>query len=348
MIFKYLKSRLTNKELEEFKKKIVNSKKNQHGFLNPVKLFYDSNSEVIKFTENLIVERYLRFGFKKKIIDSILIYLKNNKNILPEKNRVFINKNILDFKGTYFNSVIKSYIPQRYLVTLKFIKKVINLNKFKKVIDFGCGTNELGKNLARDKNKKVIGMDVIDYKENFNNKNLSYVKMKSPFDIPINNFDLIIMNGVIHHVDICHLDKLLHNISKKLKITSRVLLFEDSWSNQEFFKDKDLDNKNNEKLFEIQKKYGDESVRIIYSFFDWIGNILTRNLQGISMPYNFNSDIDWEKIFLRKKMVLEKKINIGFFKNTLNRQGYVLMVFKKDNTKKNVDFSLDDFLKRYL
>jgi hypothetical protein len=126
------------------------------------------------------------------------------------------------------------------------------------------------------------------------------------------------------------------------------LLFEDSWSNQEFFKDKDLDNKNNEKLFEIQKKYGDESVRIIYSFFDWIGNILTRNLQGISMPYNFNSDIDWEKIFLRKKMVLEKKINIGFFKNTLNRQGYVLMVFKKDNTKKNVDFSLDDFLKRYL
>ena len=42
MIFEYLKSRLTNKELEEFKKKYVNSKKNQHGFFNPVKLFYDS------------------------------------------------------------------------------------------------------------------------------------------------------------------------------------------------------------------------------------------------------------------------------------------------------------------
>ena len=92
MIFKYLKSRLTNKELEEFKKKYVNSKKNQHGFFNPVKLFYDSNSEVIKFTENLIVERYIRFGFKKKIIDSILIYLKNNKNILTEKNRVLLIK----------------------------------------------------------------------------------------------------------------------------------------------------------------------------------------------------------------------------------------------------------------
>ena len=133
-----------------------------------------------------------------------------------------------------------------------------------------------------------------------------------------------------------------------MTVNSRVLLFEDSWSNDKFYRDKDLDQKNNIKLTDIQKKYSDFEIVKIYSFFDWIGNILTRNLSGISMPYNFNSLKDWEKIFARSGMILEKKLNIGFFKNTLHRQGYVLMLFKKDKNKNLIKSSIDDFLKKYL
>ena len=66
------------------------------------------------------------------------------------------------------------------------------------------------------------------------------------------------------------------------------------------------------------------------------------------MPYNFNFDKQRKKIFFCKVIKLDKKINIGFFKNTLNRQGYVLMLYKKVCNKTINNFSTDDFLYKYL
>lgn len=348
MLNKYLKKNLPPKEYKKFFNQLKNSRTNKFGFFNPINIFYESDKEIIKFTENLLIERYLRFGFKKKDINLILKYLKKNKNQNPEISRKYINRNLLNFKGKYFEKIIKNYIPKRYSITLKYINKIVNLKKFKTIVDFGCGTNELGKNIAKDKSKKVIGMDVINYSEKFEQKNLRYIKMKNPNQIPVKKFDLLILNGVIHHIDLEHLDKFLNNLSQKMTQKSRVLLFEDSWTNDKFHVDKDLDKKNNIKFMNIQKKFSDFEIVKIYSFFDWIGNILTRNLLNISMPYNFNSLKDWEKIFARSGMVLEKKLNIGFFKNTLHRQGYVIMLFKKDKNKKIVKNSIDDFLKKYL
>jgi len=347
-IFNFLKKKISKTELQKFKKKIKNGSKNIHGIFNPIENLFNSNIEVINYTKQLLVERYVRFGFKKKEIVRILSYLQGNKKKLPDKNRRFINKKLLNFHGTYYSSIIANYIPKRYSITLKYINKILNLKKFKKVVDFGCGTNDLGRIIAKDEKKIVIGMDVINYSNNFKQKNLKYIKMKNPYDIPVKNFDLLILNGVIHHVDICHLDKLLFNIQKKMSSKSRVLLFEDSWSKKKLLKDKDLDNKSSKKLLELGDKYGDKAIIAIYAFLDWIGNILARNLKNISMPYNFNSDEQWEKIFLRKGMKLDKKINIGFFKNTLNRQGYVLMLYKKVSKKTTNNFSIDDFLSKYL
>lgn len=347
-LFSFLKKNISRSELQNFKNKIRDGRKNIHGIFNPIENLFNSNKEVISFTKQLLIKRYIKFGFKKKEIMSILNYLEVNKSKLPDKNRKFINKNFLNFHGDYYKSIIDSYIPKRYSITFKYINKILNLKKFKRIVDFGCGTNDLGRIIAEDKKKTVIGVDIINYSNNFKKKNLKYIKIKDPCDVPVKSFDLLILNGVIHHVDICYLDKLLSNIQKKMTSKSRVLLFEDSWSKIKLFKDKDLDIVSTKKLQKLNIKYGDNAIIAIYSFLDWIGNILARNLRNISMPYNFNSDEDWEKIFSRKGMKLVKKLNIGFFKNTLNRQGYVLMVFKKNFNKKTNFYSKDDFLYKYL
>ena len=96
-LFSFLKKNISRSELQNFKNKIRDGRKNIHGIFNPIENLFNSNKEVISFTKQLLIKRYIKFGFKKKEIMSILNYLEVNKSKLPDKNRKFINKNFFKF-----------------------------------------------------------------------------------------------------------------------------------------------------------------------------------------------------------------------------------------------------------
>ena len=112
-IFNFLKKKISKTELQKFKKKIKNGSKNIHGIFNPIENLFNSNIEVINYTKQLLVERYVRFGFKKKEIVRILSYLQGNKKKLPDKNRRFINKKLLNLRcNDYYEGLPEKIIKR--------------------------------------------------------------------------------------------------------------------------------------------------------------------------------------------------------------------------------------------
>ena len=69
----------------------------------------------------------------------------------------------------------------------------------------------------------------------------------------------------------------------------------------------------------------------------------------MSLPYNFLSLEEWKIIFKNKNLKFVKNLNIGFFKNTLHRQSYNVIVFKKDKKKKVNNFLfIENYFKKLL
>ena len=64
-LFSFLKKNISRSELQNFKNKIRHGSKNLHGMFNPIKNLFNSNKEVIFFTKQLLIKRYIKFGFKK-------------------------------------------------------------------------------------------------------------------------------------------------------------------------------------------------------------------------------------------------------------------------------------------
>ena len=344
----HLKKIYKKNDVENLYKNIIKSRKNGFGYINPIKFFFNSPRPIINFTKNLLKKRYKNFGFNQILIDKIFLYLEKNKNSNPLKLSNYIKKNIYSFKKDYIKK-INNYIPVRYHLTHKYLMETYNLYNHKNIIDFGAGTNSLGKIIATA-NKKitVTGVDIMKYNDSSKIKNLFYKKQIKSFDIPNKKIDLIIFNGVLHHVDYFSYDSLLNNLSNKLNKNGKIILFEDTWNISHNKKNNnyniDIDINSNLKFNKLIKSYP-SNVKAVNIFLEWFGILLVRNYVKMSLPYNFLSKNEWQSTFKSKNLKLVKDNNIGFFKQTLHRQSYNVLVFEKNKKIKvnNLNFIESNF-----
>ena len=129
-------------------------------------------------------------------------------------------RNKLDFPFSKESEMkVKSFIQFRAKVLLNAYKDFISEGNW--VLDVGCGSGQLAKIIQRKTNCIVTGIDV----DNFLNVTMPFKVMKEESEIPFkdNHFDVVMFNGVLHHIPTANQYSLIRD---GLRVSKCVLIFD--------------------------------------------------------------------------------------------------------------------------
>lgn len=101
------------------------------------------------------------------------------------------------------------------ILPLKLIDQ--SLPKQGKIVDLGCGEGVIAKYLAKNKKRRIVGIDLD--KKRLQNSKLKNLEFKT-CDIRhynLRNIDGIVLSDVLHHLNFKDQEKVLVNIAKGLK-----------------------------------------------------------------------------------------------------------------------------------
>ena len=114
---------------------------------------------------------------------------------------------------------IKSFIQFRAKVLLNAYKNLIHEGN--EVLDVGCGSGWLAKIIQRKIHCKLTGIDI----GNFLQARIPFKVMGSKSEIPYedNSFDVVMFNGVLHHMSSEDQYKL---IKEGLRVSDSILIFD--------------------------------------------------------------------------------------------------------------------------
>jgi hypothetical protein len=130
------------------------------------------------------------------------------------KLQKYYNKNIKHIKVYQENMYTKKHIIKKVLS----IKNVLNNIKVKKVLDMGTENIYFLQKLDEILYCKSYGLNILDgYSHYFNSKNTNKIIIYNGINFPFieNEFDLVIMISVLHHIK--NLKKFINNLCKITK-----------------------------------------------------------------------------------------------------------------------------------
>lgn len=146
----------------------------------------------------------------------------------------------------------------------KFLKNIIVRNK--RILDVGMGDGTIAKQIQKDYNADIIGIDVIDYNKTgvpliiYDGKRINFKE---------NNFDVVLIVEVLHHCN-----DVLSVLKEAKRVTKdKIIIFEDI--------------------------YTSEMHKMITYIYDYIMNIR----HAVNTPFNFRDKKGWIDIF--KKLDLK-------------------------------------------
>lgn len=155
----------------------------------------------------------------------------------------------------------------------KFCKNIIEKNK--KILDIGIGNGTIAKQIQKDHNAKIKGIDVIDYNTTdipliiYNGKKINFRD---------DSFDIVLIIEVLHHCD-----DMLSVLKEAKRVTkNKIIILEDIYTSK------------------IHK--------IIMHLYDFIMNIR----HPVNTPFNFKNQREWMNIFNKLNLKLVKNKNYPY------------------------------------
>lgn len=138
------------------------------------------------------------------------------------------------------------------------------INNKDRILDVGCGTGVITKQIAEQFNAKVTGCDI----ENYLTEKISIIMIDKDYKLPFPNqsFDIIMLNDVLHHIKSDEQEKL---INESLRVAKKVLIFE-------------------------------AEPTVSGMIFDFLLNIL--HYGGLDAPLSFKNIEGWGKLFKKSKI----------------------------------------------
>ena len=196
-----------------------------------------------------------------------------------------------------------------------------------KVIDIGCGTGTLIKELLARGDTEVVGVDIDAYpewaalrkqgirvEEVSEERFPSFMKAESP--------DAVVMTWVLHHMDYPEQEEYLKVIFETLKSGSRVVTLEDSYSTE-------LPPETGKALYDDFMALDAADRKRIMSAFDWIANRVLERRDKIPMPFGFRTLEEWRKLFEQTGFEIVKARFLGFPADRDVNNGQSLLVAVK-------------------
>lgn len=124
------------------------------------------------------------------------------------------------------NDLALKILTLDYFLIKKILKDYTLKYKYDSVLDLGCGTGYITKFFPKS---KYLGLDIDKQALNYakkRNKNYKFIEGNAVFFRTKQKFDLIVIIGVLHHLNDFESNKALTNVSKKLTKRGRVIIIE--------------------------------------------------------------------------------------------------------------------------
>ena len=154
--------------------------------------------------------------------------------VMPEQkisrfsNRTHSLKDLsdLNLNKTLYNQEHKTS-KQVYEPFLEVIADLVVKGKYRKVLDFGCGTGLVGHflNESFDADKlKLTGVDISEVALERSKPFYDHLYMKDDCTLPEDQYDLVVLNSVLEHIYDSNLKILFSEIKKKLSPNGTVFI----------------------------------------------------------------------------------------------------------------------------
>ena len=125
------------------------------------------------------------------------------------------NKKLLNLFSNIIRKIFGGDRIKRLSKMIVYFSAKINKQKNKKIkiLDFGCGSMEISKNLQNlNYVEKIIGIDI--HKSKFNEGKLQYMFIDDFFKNNEEHFDMVFAIDVLHHIGIDTANEVLTKLSK--------------------------------------------------------------------------------------------------------------------------------------
>lgn len=179
-----------------------------------------------------------------------------------------------------------------YLKAAKEMVKVIETRlEGKRLLDLGCGSGIVTKQIQEKTKIEVLGVDIEDQRiekipfKKFDGKNLPFKQ---------NFFDIILISFVLHHTS-----NPLEVLKEAKRVGKKIIIFEDTPEN--FL----------------------EKIRCFFHWFLW--GVFSRNF----VKFNFFSSQEWEEIFKKLELKLVEKVDFSFSFSFLDPVRKKIFILKK-------------------
>jgi len=199
-----------------------------------------------------------------------------------------------------------------------------------KVLDLGCGTGTLLKELLKRGGTEVVGMDINSYPE-WDALRKSGIRVKAvteknfiPFmekELP----DTVTMTWVLHHMDYIEQERYLIAMFSALKPGSRAVVLEDAYSEK-------LPPEKGKKLYDDFMTLSVEDRKRVMGVFDWVANRVLEQREKIPMPFGYRTLEEWQALFVKIGFTVTKTRFLGFPEDRdVNNGQSVLVAIKIDH-----------------
>ena len=206
---------------------------------------------------------------------------------IPESKKVFI------LISNFIRKIFGGDRTKRISNIMIEISKNVHLKEKKKItiLDFGCGSMQISKNLEKlFFIKEIIGVDTFESK--FKTKKMKYVQYDHFFKTNKKKFDLVIAIDVLHHIGI----KNSHIVLKKLSKISKNIIIKDHFEHG-FFSRQLL------RFVDFYANYGYEIVipEYYFNYTSWKKTINKANLKEVKIIKSFQQHDGLFNFILNKK-----------------------------------------------
>ncbi len=274
----------------------------------------------------------------KKLYNYIIGNLESSLASIGFSNK-FINYFKHDFSKLDFKDFYKQFSEEIHEVyDINFFQRIVpdyfnkevvpHIPESNTILDLGCGTGILLHTIAKNqKLENLIGIDINKYAEweQFQNPKIKFEIVKE------NEFkdflkktqpDNIILTWTLHHMNYETQPKYLEEIFEISNVGSRLIILEDSYSEQ-------ISPRNGQSIHNSFMKLDSSERKTVMSVYDWIANRMLARRKSTPIPFGYRTLEEWQNLCEGIGYKTIEKVFIGFpNKRDINTPQSLLIIEK--------------------
>jgi len=265
------------------------------------------------FAEKSLTQSLSAIGYRKELLIELFDSLKE---LQCERYGELHAKELHQLHTVHFLGELAGGLFRKYVIP--------EVPATGKVIDIGCGTGTLIKELRARGSGEIVGIDIDSYPEweELRSRGIRVEEISEeqfPAFMKAESPDAVVITWVLHHMNYVEQEHYLKVIFENLKSGSRVVILEDAYSTK-------CAPETGKNLYDDFMALAPDDRKRVMSAFDWIANRVLERRDKIPMPFGFRTLEEWQPLFENNGFDIVETRFLGFPEDRDVNNGQSLLV----------------------